>query len=858
MSPSIHCLLSSLNVAVTQLQEANETGDAALCAKLETLITNIGDGNGEPAASITVDGEYLCENGEWVYNETVYTDGTATATSSTPTAIPCDQPQPDIERIRYCNSDTKTYIIETTSTLQGVTTFLQTVDTGEPCEPRHPECVKWSSIYVQMDNTGTLFNESHTIELPNSDGSTSVITTTPQSGFSQQISHWADLLNAEYNGTFDARCTNGCGGLLPPPSDSPPQKGIVARYVQAVFCPTETRIPVAAEIIDSSNPARIGRKLPLFVVEGPEYRGQVCRTCEDGAGQLQYENGSAVPAADLPACYFSCAETIPSAPTAACEFDALETGCDTNGSEDPADWTPVTRIVAICEGVITASYHVPDPADPTALIDHELVGDYVDCESGEPVPDPPALCDTPSIVPCETEATCAWNLNLGEANFPITISEGGWTWTICGEQTVWPEGTQIDTSSDLINQLNTINNVTAAASGSFLILELPCECAEPPTLTVGDDPPIEFARNAKLDTPAATLCAQLTTGKNDDRRDTTLTEIRDLLDSVIGICPACDEPTETVIETPGIWSISEDGTTMKINGDATDPVLAAVQACLDAGAAPVTVTATGPDGDVTFLADTAPDGTLVGAATDADPASSEATSFTVSCEIAGEDLPCIRTGPNCTNNKLDTMIGLLSELVECLCKPCETETPLNQRCSTYENPLTSGYRNWSDADDFDLLADEFGYTAPPVREHWVRIIEHDCAGTAQPTVGQIFGPYPIPTTNGADQAITDIGAATANTCITIAPNANPGPSGIGSKIDISYDSAQDATLVIQEGISDGAGGVFWFTSAQGFTVRSGVAGDFVSSSGNTSTSNYAAQAAGDIESYVDGQDCETI
>lgn len=208
-----------------------------------------------------------------------------------------------------------------------------------------------------------------------------------------------------------------------------------------------------------------------------------------------------------------------------------------------------------------------------------------------------------------------------------------------------------------------------------------------------------------------------------------------------------------------------------------------------------------------------------------------------------------------TDDLLQEIVDLLGGDGEC---PCDEETPKDKRCRAYANFLNSGYRNWSDIGDFDDLADEFGFTAPASpKETWVRITEFKCDGVSQSAEGQIFGPYPVGATASAD-FIADLGSATASACLQVGPSAtSPGD------MDYLYNSNTKATLVLQEGISDGVGGIDWFSSAQGIVVREDangdfIAGDFITSSGNGSTTNYDASDVDDLDSYVDAEDCEDI
>ena len=262
-----------------------------------------------------------------------------------------------------------------------------------------PECVKWSSNVVFLDNTGTRFSESYEIEVVLADG-TSLIISDPggHAGWTAQMQTWETLFAAEFpECVVEVRCNRpgGCGGLLEPPSDAQPPSNIFARYLSIICCPTSNRVPIQATIIDSSNPNRIGRVLVQFNAQTPERRGWICHDCgADGAPVLLDENMEPVPAADLPACWFVCAEDIPSAPESNCSFSLTE-GCDNVNSTDPADWVNIVRSASNCDGVYSISYFIEDVDG--GLQDYSLVGDFVDCDSGEPVEEP-AICLEPTSV----------------------------------------------------------------------------------------------------------------------------------------------------------------------------------------------------------------------------------------------------------------------------------------------------------------------------------------------------------------------------------------------------------------------------------------------------------------------------
>lgn len=206
---------------------------------------------------------------------------------------------------------------------------------------------------------------------------------------------------------------------------------------------------------------------------------------------------------------------------------------------------------------------------------------------------------------------------------------------------------------------------------------------------------------------------------------------------------------------------------------------------------------------------------------------------------------------------LNEQTAKLCEIADGLCIDKPEGVTLDRRCLSYSNMFTSGYNNWNDPDDFKGLADEFGISPTEPFQHWVRIIEHDCGGVAQSTVGTILGPYTVGAGSN-QQMLNDLATATAGTCLVVSPSSNAGPNGNDTGLQYDYDSTQDSTLVLQEGVSVG-GGVAWYSSAQGVAVRSGEVGDFIVSGGVSNPSNFAAtSAAEDFEQFASGQDCEAL
>lgn len=261
------------------------------------------------------------------------------------------------------------------------------------CDDRTPECVKWSSTVVGIDNVGTSYAHNYTIELTLSDGSVVTFNQTPTADHTQQINQWVAAISALLDPTFvvEPRCNlpAGCGGFPPPPAGAE-LPSMLARYVSIIACPNGV-VPIAAKITAATTaanvpiPSLVGLQLPLDFTQTPERKGYRCLSC--GLTPVWYDDDmELLPVADIPVCWYACAEVIPETPKALCQT-VYDQGCDNVGQTNPALFIPgVTRATTFCEsGAPTTAYYVADPGDPNALIPYTLVGEFVDCASGLPV-----------------------------------------------------------------------------------------------------------------------------------------------------------------------------------------------------------------------------------------------------------------------------------------------------------------------------------------------------------------------------------------------------------------------------------------------------------------------------------------
>ena len=289
--------------------------------------------------------------------------------------------------------------------------------TCESCPDYQTDCRESQEWTYAIDNTGTQTNEDATLTLTLSDGSTLVINQTNQGALSQwtpQIQEWGDEIQsaAESAGLawfVETRCilgeTNpsGCGGFSGPPSEPVGialwAGGIRARYVNIQICPGQP-VPVSAVYNSATRPNL--EMTTAGAVLGPINKFKVCVECDaetdvwyifdKSLGEYRLAN-----AGEIPNCWEPCGtlSLAPAPPDRDCEF-FIDLACDDNGDNgNQAGYTnQITRRATVCNGEqIALEYFVEDPNDPTALVEYELVGDFVDCATGEPVPVPEPNCE---------------------------------------------------------------------------------------------------------------------------------------------------------------------------------------------------------------------------------------------------------------------------------------------------------------------------------------------------------------------------------------------------------------------------------------------------------------------------------
>ena len=331
--------------------------------------------------------------------------------------------RPDLDRF-----ETKCYSRETGEIIE--------CSECETCPDYTVECRESQEWTYGIDNTATDYAwPNATYEIVLSDGSTVQWTQTTASngGWTDQLTEWAASIQASataaglawfveprFIDTFNPPNIDGTqGGPGGNPSGLPGAPSVPValaldaggmrwRYVNIQICPGQP-VPVSASIISHDDSPRLdgvydnngqaGDQLTTAgAVLGPISKFKVCVECDaeedvwyilDATTGLYREAN----AGEIPNCWEPCGtlSLTDAPPDRDCEF-FFDLGCDNLNQDDTSNFVQqVTRRATVCNGEqIAVDYFTEDPLDPTALIDYVLVGDFVDCDSGEVI-DPPEI-----------------------------------------------------------------------------------------------------------------------------------------------------------------------------------------------------------------------------------------------------------------------------------------------------------------------------------------------------------------------------------------------------------------------------------------------------------------------------------
>lgn len=286
-------------------------------------------------------------------------------------------------------------------------------------EPKDAKCYESQEYTYGIDNTGTSTSVAALLCILLSDGSTVKIDQSNQGANAQwtpQMAEWgtnlqtaADeaglLWKVETRYIRSATDLTGGGGFSGPPS-APVGAGLWAggmraRYLNIQICPGQP-VPVSAvwkEIDDAGAVVREVNMTTAGAILGPIVEYQRCEKCGESPTWYVRDKFTNIvrpaTAAELPLCAQPCGTLAltPPPPDRDCTYE-FDTACDNVGEpNDNTSWVNlVTRRVTFCAGKeVAQEFFVPDPDDNTNLVAYELIGEFVDCATGEPValPNPP-------------------------------------------------------------------------------------------------------------------------------------------------------------------------------------------------------------------------------------------------------------------------------------------------------------------------------------------------------------------------------------------------------------------------------------------------------------------------------------
>lgn len=306
-----------------------------------------------------------------------------------------------------------------------------------PDGDQHISCVESQEWTYGIDNTGTRYNDVATYEIFLSDGTKLDFSQDGAStSWTAQLTEWAANIQqaaddaglvwfVEPRFIDNTEPTNltgnspGAGGSASGLPGAPSQLvaqtlfdgGMAWRYVNIQICPGQP-VPTRAQRLTSNLYGDTTYDLTTAgPVLGPVLEFKVCEIHDkvdgieqewfirdddakpDGFVGVFYREASA---GEIPNCYFPCGflSLQPSPPGRECTF-FTDVACDNIGQTDQSQFvTNITRRTTYCPGEAPKiDYLQPDPDEPSALIPYELIGSFVDCDTGEVV--------EPNKPPCE-------------------------------------------------------------------------------------------------------------------------------------------------------------------------------------------------------------------------------------------------------------------------------------------------------------------------------------------------------------------------------------------------------------------------------------------------------------------------
>ena len=294
--------------------------------------------------------------------------------------LSCDQNK-DYEFKKVCDVDT--------NTLHAITFYLDddeqevivsNVDTGEACKCEGtPETWKKKELYAGVENTKTRFNRSYKVNVTLANGE--IRTTTIPAG-----SGWLDQMDNQWTPAFldlipeacevanhwwewrEANLPNQGTGSVPPSDMNFP--AAFGQFIQFTFCPADAGfMPINVEVIETNG---VSNKPWNLITATDETEVEYLTHCVSCDPDCQV---------DPPKCAIPSSDNFPGLPQPTCTFDTV-TACD--DGTDPQE--QIVVVYSLCDSGITKETFQDDGNGN--LEEYTLVGNAVDCASGEVIPEP--------------------------------------------------------------------------------------------------------------------------------------------------------------------------------------------------------------------------------------------------------------------------------------------------------------------------------------------------------------------------------------------------------------------------------------------------------------------------------------
>ena len=255
---------------------------------------------------------------------------------------------------------------------------------GGACES---ESACWKDKFIEggLDNTFTSFkhtNQVYAVTFSNND--VDAFGVPSATSWSDQVQQMADGLSSimPWAVDVDSYCNiqpNGCGGLQAPVVEL---NQMIARYVGFRVCPAD-KVPVS--ITYTSDQVAEPKQLIVQYVETSTIYLDRCFSC--GSDETFYLLGT--DEEYEPICAVPCSHVYPDIPLSECS-PTYKTGCDDLGTADQADNIAITAVYQDCGAGLVRSFLIED--EDGGFVEYPLVGQFVDCDTGEIIPDPLPDC----------------------------------------------------------------------------------------------------------------------------------------------------------------------------------------------------------------------------------------------------------------------------------------------------------------------------------------------------------------------------------------------------------------------------------------------------------------------------------